>query len=82
MNNLQTITTFLGWCSVINLVVLCFTSLALMLARDFFAGIHSRMFSISKQEVLSRYLQYLSNYKIAIIMLNIAPYIALKIMSQ
>ncbi len=82
MNNLQTFTTFLGWCSAINIAVLIFASIMLVLMRDFVAGIHGRMFGVSTEEISLAYVHYLANYKIAIIMLNIVPYVALRIMSQ
>jgi hypothetical protein len=82
MINLQTLTTFLGWCSVINVIVLSVASLMLMLMRNFVAGIHGRMFGVSTEDISLAYVHYLANYKIAIIMLNIVPYVALRIMSQ
>ena len=82
MSNLQTLTTFLGWCSVINVIVLLVASLMLMLMRNFVAGIHGRMFGVSTEDISLAYVHYLANYKIAIIMLNIVPYVALRIMSH
>ena len=82
MDSLQTLTTFLGWCSVINVIVLLVASLMLMLMRNSVAGIHGRMFGVSTEDISLAYVHYLANYKIAIIMLNIVPYVALRIMSQ
>ncbi len=82
MNNLQTFTTFLGWCSAINIAVLIFASIMLMLMRNFIAGIHGKMFGVSAEKMSLAYVQYLSNYKIAIIVLNIVPYLALRIMGH
>ena len=79
---IPTLTTFLGWCSVINVIVLLVASLMLMLMRNFVAGIHGRMFGVSTEDISLAYVHYLANYKIAIIMLNIVPYVALRIMSQ
>ena len=82
MNNLQTLTTFLGWCSVINVIALLVASLMLVLMRNFVAGIHGKMFGVSKEQISLVYVHYLANYKIAIIVLNIVPYVALRIMSS
>ncbi len=82
MNNLQTLTTFLGWCSVINVIALLVASLMLILLRNFVAGIHGKMFGGSAEEISLAYVHFLANYKIAIIMLNIVPYVALRIMSD
>ena len=81
MNELQILTTFLGWCSVINVIALFIASVSLMLARNWIVGIHSRMFDVSKENLSLVYVQYISSYKIAIVMLNVVPYIALRIMA-
>jgi len=82
MDDLQTLITFLGWCSVINVIALLVASIMLMLMRNFVAGIHGKMFGVSTEEISLAYVHYLANYKIAIIMLNIVPYVALRIMSS
>lgn len=73
--------TFLGWCSVINILLLTFTSLLLILLKEPVSKIHSRMFALDQTTVRQAYFQYLANYKIATLMLNIIPYFALKIIS-
>lgn len=80
MNTIETITTFLGWCSLVNLGLLMLSSLAVILMREQIAPIHVRLFAMSKDDVLRGYFQYLAHYKIAIIVFNIVPYLALKIM--
>ena len=81
MQNLEILTTFFGWCSVINIVMLCAATLMLTLKRDFISGIHSKMTGLGQAELSVAYFQYLANYKIAILMLNLVPYIALKIIN-
>jgi len=78
---LDTLTTFLGWCSVINIGALILTSFSLMLMRGPISTIHSAMFGVSEANLPSTYFQYLANYKIAILILNVVPYFALKIMA-
>lgn len=80
--NIEWLTTFLGWCSVVNIAGLALTTLALMFMRDTISGIHRKMMGVGKADMLVLYVQYLSNYKIAVIMLNLVPYIALKIMAS
>ncbi len=82
MNSIETLTTFFGWCTVINVVALAVTSIMFMLMRDFIAGVHGRMFGVNKEDLPMAYVQILGIYKIAIIMLNIVPYVALRIMMQ
>jgi len=81
MNNIETLTSFFGWCSVINVIVLLVASLMLMTMRDTIAGLHSKLLGVSKDEMARVYVQYMSNYKIAVFVLNIVPYFALRLMA-
>ena len=80
MNDAQMLSTFLGWCTVINFGVLVFASIMMMLMKDFMSRIHSTLTGVSQADLPALYLQYLGNYKIAIIIFNAVPYIALKVM--
>ena len=81
MINLETLTTFFGWCSVINFGILIITSLLLMVAKDFITSVHSKLMGVDGDNLANVYFGYLAQYKIAIFMLNIVPYFALKLMS-
>ena len=80
MLTLESLMIFLGWCSVINILVLAFSTVSLLLFKGPISAIHSRMFGVDPQNVATQYFQYLANYKIAIFMLNIVPYLALRLM--
>ncbi len=80
MNTIESITRFLGWCSVLNIGLLMLSSLAVMCLREQIATTHMRFFGMVKEDILSGYFQYLAHYKIATIVLSIVPYFALKIM--
>ncbi len=81
MQDIDTLTEFFGWCSIINIAMLCIATLMLTLMRDFVSGIHSKMTGLGQSELSVAYFQYLANYKIAILLLNLVPYIALKIIN-
>ena len=81
MFTLQTLTEFLGWASVINISILLISSISLILMRESIMRIHSKMFGLDATHLPSAYFQYLAQYKIAIFIFNLVPYIALKIMS-
>ena len=78
---IDTLTTFLGWCSIINIGLLLFSTIMMIVIRDFAIKLHSSLFGVNPEELPIIYLQYLGNYKVAIIILNIVPYIALKVMA-
>lgn len=74
------LTEFLGWMSVINIGFLMVTTVFLILMPEFPARVHSRMFDVDEQDVKKAYFQYLAQFKLAVLVFNIAPYLALKIM--
>ena len=75
----ETLTELLGWVTVVNFALLVFSTIMLILLRGWVSNIHSRMFGLGEQDISRAYFQYLAQYKIAILMLNLTPYIALKI---
>ncbi|MBT4986490.1 MAG: hypothetical protein HOM87_01665 [Proteobacteria bacterium] len=77
----ETLTIFLGWMTVINILVLTLSSLVLLTAREKISKIHARLFGLDQAGVGQIYFQYLAQYKIAIIVFNIAPYLALRILA-
>jgi len=78
---IEVLTEFLGWASVINIIILLLSTVGVLVMRQFITGIHARLFGLDEKDLGRAYFQYLAQYKIAIIVLNIAPYIALKIMT-
>jgi len=80
MITLETLTTFFGWCSVINIAILLLTTFLLMGFKDHVSAIHSKMFGLDQQGIPLIYFSYLGNYKIAIFIFSLVPYLALKIM--
>ena len=75
------LTTFLGWCSILNIVLLTFSAVLLVFFIERIAQIHAGMFTIDQAEIHKMYFQYLANYKIATLIFNIIPYFSLKIMA-
>jgi len=77
---IETLTEFFGWTSLINLAILCLSTLAVVAMRGTITKIHTRLFGLDEKDLGRAYFQYLAQYKIAIIVLNVAPYIALKVL--
>lgn len=78
---IEALTELLGWASVLNIAVLMLSTVTLIAMRGVISNIHSKLFGLDEQDLGRAYFQYLAQYKIAIIVLNIAPYIALKIIA-
>jgi hypothetical protein len=50
-----------------------------MLAGGPIKRLHAKMFGLSEEDLSRAYFQYLAQYKIAIFVFNLAPYLALRI---
>ena len=81
MNTLEAVTAFFGWTTVINFVLLFVSSIMVITIRGVITKIHGRMFGLETADLSRAYFQYIAQYKIAIIVLSLTPYIALRIMS-
>ena len=79
MNSIATITTFLGWCSVINIGLLGFSALLLVMLNSPIKKLHSALMRVDPDALNILYLDFLGYYKLAIIMLNLVPYFAWRI---
>ena len=81
MNSIDTLAEFFGWCTVINLGFFAFGAIKLTVMRKPIAGIHAKMFGLSEESLSLVYLQYLAQYKTVILVFNLVPYIALRIIA-
>ena len=81
MDSIETIREFLGWCSVINIGMLFISTIMLTLMRSWVVRIHASMTGVSEEELPRIYIEFLGNYKILIIIFNVVPYVALRIMA-
>ena len=80
MIDMTLIKSFLGWCAVINIGFLLFSTIFLIVFGQFTLNIHSRFFNINRERLDTLYFQFLANYKMIIIVLNITPFMALYFM--
>lgn len=79
--DLTTWTHVFGWMTVLNTGLLLFATLMLWIMRDWAARIHSSMFDMAEVDVKSAYFDYLSRYKTLVLVFNLAPYLALRIVA-
>ena len=71
----------LGWCSLINLVILLIWWLAWLTAREPIFKLHSRWFSIPRERFDAIHYTLLGVFKLAIIFFNLIPYVVLRIIN-
>lgn len=80
MESLPDLAAFFGWCALVNIGILTITGLALILGGEQIAKIHGAMLGLDAKELRSAYFRYIANYKLLVIVLNLVPYIAIRIM--
>jgi hypothetical protein len=80
MHSLEAVTTFFGWTTVINFVLLAVATVSIIAMRGWMSRMHARMFGLEPPDVLRTYYQYIAHYKIATIVFSLTPYVALKLM--
>ena len=76
---LEIIRNALGWCTIINAAVLMIWLLFFMAGRDWIYRIHSRWFRISEEKFDGIHYAGMAYFKMAILVLNLVPYLALRI---
>ena len=81
MSSIETLTTLLGWCTVINIGLLLFAALAWIPVKEVVAEFGGRMFGVTKEELKVTFLRVLMQFRAGIVVLNLVPYVALKIMA-
>ena len=83
MMSIETLTTFLGWCTVINICILLAFILAMSVIRKdgFLITLTVKVFGISREDVLVTMFRVFQQYRLLFAMFNVVPYIALKVMS-
>ena len=81
MNSLETLTAFFGRCTVLNYGLLILISVLVMAMRGTMTSMHSRMFGVSEADLPRCYFQVVAHYQTLILALNLAPYVALKLMA-
>lgn len=80
MNN-ENLIKFFELCTFINLGVLACATILLTAFKKQLLFIHSRILKMDDDKLSDLYLRYLAYYKIAFFILNLVPYISLRIMS-
>ena len=76
----QDLQAVLGWCTVINFGFMMLWFLAFLVAHDFVYQVHSSMFpGLTPESFDVLHYQLLGFYKLSVMLLNLVPYIALRI---
>ena len=74
------IANFFGWCLLLNLGLLAFATTMLVFAGGWASSLHGKMFHLEQTDLRRAYFSYLANYKLLILVFNLVPYVALRIL--
>ena len=77
MASIDTLATFFGWCSVINVGLL----VGLVLRGIVMRNVAVKVFGVTIEEVKAAYMDAFMQYRNATLVLSVTPYIALRIMT-
>ncbi len=77
---IASLTALFGWMTVINFALLIFSTLILTVFRTSVISIHSRVTGLDETALKPIYLCFLGFYKVLIIVFNLVPYLALKLL--
>jgi hypothetical protein len=69
----------LGWCCVINYFFLLVWWLYFMVGGDWMYGLHNRWFAMSRERFNATHYSLMGTLKILVLVFNLAPYLALRI---
>lgn len=79
--DIQTLTSFFMWCTIINGGLLLFSTLVMVIMPDFVYKVQSLWFPIPRQTFDVVIYSFLGLFKVLFIVFNIAPYAALLIIA-
>lgn len=74
--NIETIRSFLLWCSLVNYAVLLVWFLVFIAAHDFIYRLHGKWFRLSVEQFDALNYGGMAVYKIGVLLFNIVPLIA------
>lgn len=79
--DIQTLTSFFMWCTIINGGLLLFSTLVMVIMPNFVYKVQSLWFPIPRQTFDVVIYSFLGLFKVLFIVFNIAPYAALLIIA-
>lgn len=76
------LTVFLGWCSVLNIGLLGLSAFFLIVLGDLVRPLHSFLLSMPESDLNQLYANWIAGFKVLVIVFNVVPYLALKLMKE
>jgi hypothetical protein len=80
-DTLNLIAAVLGWCMVVNYGTLFLWMIFIMFAKLWTYTVHNRWFNITEEEFYATHYRLMGQFKLNIMLFNLAPYLALRIVT-
>jgi len=80
--DIQTLTSFFMWCTIINAGMLIFLALTYLLAPNMAYRLQSRWIPISREAFDVVFYSFIGFFKVLVLVFNVVPWIALVIIGQ
>ena len=77
--DIETLTTFFMWCTIMNGALLVLSAMICILGSDWVYRAHSRWFHIPRETFNVAIYSFLGLFKIVFLVFNVVPYVALLI---
>lgn len=75
--NVQMITDFFMWCTIIDAALLILATLMCTCANNFVYSVHSKFFPMPKEDFNKIIYSFLGRFKVLFLIFNLVPYLAL-----
>ena len=80
--DIRTLTELFKWCTIINVALFILSAIMIMAAPDFIYGWHGQLFHMPREAFDVVLYSFLGLYKIVILVFNLVPYVALRIVEK
>lgn len=80
--NIQKLTAFFLWCTIINGCLLVLVLIISIIGLDMVTSFHSDLFQVPREVINVIYYSFLGLYKMVWLVFNVVPYVALLIIRK
>ncbi len=80
--DIRTLREFFKWCTIINVALFILSAIMLIAAPDFIYNAHGQLFHMPREAFDVVLYSFLGLYKIVILVFNLIPYLALRIVEK
>ncbi len=80
--DVRTLTAVFGWCTIINVALFILSAIMFIAAPDFIYNAHGQLFHMPREVFDVVLYSFLGLYKIVILVFNLVPYVALRIVGS